>query len=266
MYIGLDRIGRCKDMYQISNEKFGKYLSAIRKEKNLTQKQLAEKLFVSDKTVSKWERGASMPNIVLLIPIADVFGVTVTELLKGESIDLKEGHNNNETESMAVGSVDLSIRETIRKHHKKWTLAYLLCLFLTISEIFLLKKAGLSLAQMKDNVLLVCALMLIFSGWFCFFAKKLLPVYYDENKVNYYSQGIFRVHMPGVSFNNGNWAYICTGCKAGMMSISVLYPLICYGIIIFGGTVLLDETKNMILLIMAVLLVIAIYVVGKKYE
>lgn len=46
-------------MYQIDNEKFGTFLSEMRKEKNLTQKALGEKLFVSDKTVSKWERGVS---------------------------------------------------------------------------------------------------------------------------------------------------------------------------------------------------------------
>ena len=46
-------------MYQISNEKFGLFVTELRKEKNLTQKDLAEKLYVSDKTVSKWERGLS---------------------------------------------------------------------------------------------------------------------------------------------------------------------------------------------------------------
>ena len=69
---------------QISNEKFGLFVTELRKKKNLTQKDLAEKLYVSDKTVSKWERGLSMPNVVLLIPIADILDVTVTELLRGE--------------------------------------------------------------------------------------------------------------------------------------------------------------------------------------
>ncbi len=46
-------------MYQISNEKSGLFVTELRKEKNLTQKDLAEKLYVSDKTVSKWERGVS---------------------------------------------------------------------------------------------------------------------------------------------------------------------------------------------------------------
>lgn len=46
-------------MQQIDNEKFGKFITELRKEKNLTQRQLADQLFVSDKTVSKWERGVS---------------------------------------------------------------------------------------------------------------------------------------------------------------------------------------------------------------
>lgn len=46
-------------MYQIDNEKFGSFVAELRKEKHLKQKELAEKLYVSDKTVSKWERGVS---------------------------------------------------------------------------------------------------------------------------------------------------------------------------------------------------------------
>ena len=49
-------------MYQINNEKFGQFLAEVRKEKQMTQKDLADKLFVSDKTVSKWERGNSIKD------------------------------------------------------------------------------------------------------------------------------------------------------------------------------------------------------------
>ena len=85
-------------MYQISNEKFGLFVTELRKKKNLTQKDLAEKLYVSDKTVSKWERGLSMPNVVLLIPIADILDVTVTELLRGEKIDTQKNIEKKEIE------------------------------------------------------------------------------------------------------------------------------------------------------------------------
>ena len=62
-------------MYQISNEKFGLFVTELRKKKNLTQKDLAEKLYVSDKTVSKWERGLSMPNVVLLLSLIHIYEI-----------------------------------------------------------------------------------------------------------------------------------------------------------------------------------------------
>ncbi|MDO4311870.1 MAG: helix-turn-helix transcriptional regulator [Eubacteriales bacterium] len=253
-------------MYQINSEQFGRFLNEIRKEKNLTQKQLAEKLFVSDKTVSKWERGASMPNISLLIPIADVLGITVTELLKGERIDVKKELNTKEVENIVIGSLDSFVRYMIRQHKKDWITAYLLCLFIIIIEIIGLTMAGLSQSQMRESILPACGLAVIFGGWFCFFAKEILPVHYDSNKINYYSQGIFRFHLAGLSLNNSNWTYICSVCKVGMMLISVLYPLICYGSIIAGGIILWEDLKDIILIIMVILLVGAIYIIGRKYE
>ncbi len=68
-------------MYELDKAAFGQFLAALRKEQGLTQKQLAAKLFVSDKAVSKWERGLSIPDTALLIPLAEALGVTVTELL-----------------------------------------------------------------------------------------------------------------------------------------------------------------------------------------
>lgn len=59
-------------MFDIDKEKFGAFISALRKEKGITQKELAEKLFLSDKAVSKWERGLSMPDITLLVPLSKV--------------------------------------------------------------------------------------------------------------------------------------------------------------------------------------------------
>ena len=58
-------------MYQISNEKFGLFVTELRKKKNLTQKDLAEKLYVSDKTVSKWERGKSYPDLQILVSMSN---------------------------------------------------------------------------------------------------------------------------------------------------------------------------------------------------
>lgn len=62
----------------------GQFIADMRKERGLTQKELAEKLLITDKAVSKWERGLSCPDISLLTSIADILGVTVNELLSGE--------------------------------------------------------------------------------------------------------------------------------------------------------------------------------------
>ena len=71
----------------IDNARFGAFVARLRKEKGLTQRQLAELVGVSDKAVSKWERGLSLPDISLLEPLADALGVTVAELLHGERLD-----------------------------------------------------------------------------------------------------------------------------------------------------------------------------------
>jgi len=64
----------------------GAIIKELREKKGLTQAELAEKLFVSDKTVSKWENGKGYPDVSLLEPIAKVFGISVSELLSGKTV------------------------------------------------------------------------------------------------------------------------------------------------------------------------------------
>ena len=65
-------------------QKIGSFLKELRKEKNLTQEQLAETLNVSRRTISRWETGSNMPDLDLLIEIADLYQVDLRELLNGE--------------------------------------------------------------------------------------------------------------------------------------------------------------------------------------
>ncbi|MBM6816522.1 helix-turn-helix transcriptional regulator, partial [Olsenella uli] len=59
----------------------GSFIARVRAERGLTQRQLAERLYVSDKTVSKWERGLSLPSVPLLVPLADALGLSISELM-----------------------------------------------------------------------------------------------------------------------------------------------------------------------------------------
>lgn len=64
----------------------GAVIKDLREKKKMTQRELAEKLAVSDKTVSKWETGKGYPDITLLEPIAKAFGISVTELISGNTV------------------------------------------------------------------------------------------------------------------------------------------------------------------------------------
>lgn len=64
-------------------KKTGKFISDNRKKQGLSQKELAEKLHITDKAVSKWERGLSFPDITMLIPISEILEITLYNLLTG---------------------------------------------------------------------------------------------------------------------------------------------------------------------------------------
>ena len=76
--------------------KIGRFIAACRKEKNLTQMQLSEKLNITDKAVSKWERGISMPDSSIMLELCGILGISVNELLSGEKIEMKNNHQKNE--------------------------------------------------------------------------------------------------------------------------------------------------------------------------
>ncbi len=81
------RYQNSKGRLNMSNEGMANFICELRKSKQLTQKQLAEKLNITDKAVSKWERGLSYPDITILSQLAEVLGVTTGELLNGRRDD-----------------------------------------------------------------------------------------------------------------------------------------------------------------------------------
>ena len=68
-------------------KKFGMFIATLRKEKNMTQVDLAKKLQVTDKAVSKWERGLGFPDINSIEPLADALGVSLLEIMRSEKIE-----------------------------------------------------------------------------------------------------------------------------------------------------------------------------------
>lgn len=77
----------------------GKFIASERKRKGYTQKQLSEKLGISDKTISKWERGNGFPEVSLLLPLCDELDIAVNELLSGERVS-EEDYRKKAEENM----------------------------------------------------------------------------------------------------------------------------------------------------------------------
>ena len=74
----------------MNQEKIGKFISELRKEKNLTQEQLAEKMGVTDKSISRWENGKTMPDLSMITILAEELNVEVSELLNGRKMTKEE--------------------------------------------------------------------------------------------------------------------------------------------------------------------------------
>lgn len=84
--------------------KIGKFIADCRKKKNLTQMQLAEKLGITDKAISKWERGIAMPDSSIMLELCDILGISVNELLSGEEIKME--NYNKEMENKLLEMVE----------------------------------------------------------------------------------------------------------------------------------------------------------------
>lgn len=82
----------------MNQEKIGAFIAAMRKEKELTQEQLADRLRVNSRTVSRWETGRNMPDYAVLEPLTEELGITVNELIRGERIikeDIVRAYDGN---------------------------------------------------------------------------------------------------------------------------------------------------------------------------
>ena len=119
----------------MNQEKIGKFIAELRKQKKLTQEQLAEKLDITKNAVSKWERGLGLMDLSLLKPLSEILNVSVTEILNGEKFDKEE--INSKSEELLIDTLDYSTN-VIKKVKKNKVLIILLTISITILSIILL--------------------------------------------------------------------------------------------------------------------------------
>lgn len=107
----------------MDNIQFGTFVAQLRKERELTQKELADRLHVTDKAVSKWETGKGFPDLKLLEPLAEALGVSLVELLQGERSP-SPTLTKEEAGQAAVRAMERSQQNTARRYLKllRWLL------------------------------------------------------------------------------------------------------------------------------------------------
>ncbi len=119
----------------MNQEKIGKFIAKSRKEKKLTQAELAEKLGVTDKSVGNWENGRNMPDLSLFKPLCDALDITINDLMSGEKIS-KDKYQEKFEENI-VNTINYSNKK-IRKSNNTIAILFLVFgLIITVSAIMI---------------------------------------------------------------------------------------------------------------------------------
>ena len=146
--------------------KIGKFIAECRKEKGLTQMQLAERLSITDKAVSKWERGISMPDSSIMLELCDILGINVNELLSGEKNSMENNEQKNEQLLLDMA------KELEKKNKTIWNAMWII---MTVSILGLLGGLAIIAFFMPEGpwmlvaIISLCVVFLIP----CFYALKL---------------------------------------------------------------------------------------------
>ena len=146
--------------------KIGKFIAECRKKVNLTQMQLSEKLGITDKAVSKWERGIAMPDTSIMLELCDILGISVNELLSGEKISMENNDQKNEQLLLEMA------KELEKKNKTIWNAMWTIMTVSIIGLIGGLAIIGIFMPEgpwMLAAILMLCVVFMIP----CFYALKL---------------------------------------------------------------------------------------------
>lgn len=147
-------------------KKTGEFIAELRKEKNLTQQALAEKIFVSEKTISKWECGKGFPDTSLILPLCEVLDISANELLAGQKLSKEEYKQKAEENIVELAKQNVQKDKLLLK--LEWVLMVpALVMFLVLTAI----AAYANISETLRVVLIVIGLVFIFPA--CFFAIKI---------------------------------------------------------------------------------------------
>ena len=134
----------------MNQQKTGEFLKHLRKEKGLTQEQLAEHFYVSSRTVSRWETGSNMPDLDMLIELADYYDVDIREIIDGER---KSEDMNSETKDTLKKVAEYAAEEQ-RKLKNKMVALLIGTMILLLGSVAVFEgyESGLINISMEDGI------------------------------------------------------------------------------------------------------------------
>ena len=119
----------------MNQERIGKFIAKCRKDKKMTQSELAEKLGVTDKSIGNWENGRNMPDLSLFKPLCDELDITINDLLSGEKISTEK--QQEKFEENIVNTIDYSTKKINRYGNVIGLLLVIFGLFISMSAIMI---------------------------------------------------------------------------------------------------------------------------------
>ena len=175
--------------------KIGKFIAECRKKNNLTQAQLAERLNITDRAVSKWENGKAMPDSSIMLDLCNELKISVNELLSGEMIDMKE--YDKKTEELFVEFAKQDEQKNKKLMISMWTILVTSAIFYTV--ILLLAVNTLEKGVLLGAIICVSTMIFVIAG-FIALKIELDAGYYECKKCHHkfiptYKEVLFAMHM-----------------------------------------------------------------------
>ena len=175
--------------------KIGKFISSKRKEKNITQSELSEKLGVTDRAISKWENGICLPDAGNMPNLCNILDITINDLFSGEVVDMKDNEKKLEENLLEMTK--------IKEQRDKELLAMEIFIGVSVSIIMIACILGASFIDMQDwlRVVLIIMGIIPFAIGICYAIRiEQIAGYYECKNCHYkyvptYKSVLFSMHI-----------------------------------------------------------------------
>ena len=171
----------------MNQEKIGKFISECRKKQNLTQEQLAEKLNITSKAISKWEKGKSIPDVSIMQDLCRILNITLNDLFNGEKI-ADEDYKKVADENLLSALEDSTFtrEEKIKFYKKKYRKEHRINIILAIVFVIMfivLSRLPQYFPEVKKYCYLISAISMLF--------YINLPIIYDNAMMKYVEDHVY---------------------------------------------------------------------------